>query len=625
MHRFLEILREGPVLFDGAIGTEFYRRGVYLTNNFEELNLSRAHLVRSVHAEYVKSGAQIITTNSYGAHPVRLTRAGLADRAGEIALRAAEIARDAAGESVWVAGSVGPSGAEGARILGPGASEVREGFRMVMDALIAGGGDLLLLETFTHLAEMQLALGVAREAHPDVPVIATMRFEPNEMLLDGSEPEAVADALLEWGADVIGANCGEGPELVFHVARRMLGEGRLVIAQPNAGSPSSIDGRSVYVGNPEYFGVYGKRMLKSGIRSVGGCCGTTPAHIHSMRGAVRMMGGAQAARRVPAEVHAEVVEPDVDRGHRPGPGERSEFARRMAAGKFVVSVEVNPPLGLDPGPCIEAARALKAAGVDVINTADGPRASVRMSNLSSAVRVQQETGMEVLLHMCTRDRNLLALQADLLGAHVLGIRNLVVITGDPPKMGDYPDATAVYDLDSIDLLKWIDGYNHGVDPTGRAIDAPTRFHVATGAEPGALDYDRELRRLERKVANGADLVMTQPVYDPRVMERFLDDVAHLEVPVLMGLLPLASHRNAEFLHANVPGMNIPDDVRARMKSAGGGDGGRAEGVRIAQDALLALRDRVQGAYIMPPFGRYQMAIDLLSCLGEDWKVVPSTA
>ena len=622
MHRFLEILRDGPVLFDGAIGTEFYRRGIYLTANFEELNLSRAHLVRSVHAEYVKSGAQVITTNSYGAHPMRLERAGLADRAEEIARRAAEIARDAAGEAVWVAGSIGPSGAEGARILGPGAKAVRGGFRVQMDALIAGGVDIFLIETFTHLAEMQLAVSVARETHPDVPIVATMRFEPNQKLLDGSEPEDVAAALQEWGADVIGANCGEGPELVFHVARRMLGDDRLVIAQPNAGSPESIDGRSVYVGNPEFFGVYGKRMLKAGIRAVGGCCGTTPNHIHSMRGAVRMMGGAQSARRVVHQVAVHASDEAIERGARPKPAERSEFARRMTAGKFVVSVEINPPLGLDPAPCIEAAAALKAAGVDAINTADGPRASVRMSNLSSAVRVQQETGMEVLLHMCTRDRNLLALQADLLGAHVLGIRNLVVITGDPPKMGDYPDATAVYDLDSIDFLKWIDGYNHGVDPTGRAIDAPTRFHVATGAEPGALDYDREIRRLERKIANGADFVMTQPVYDPRVMEKFLDDTAHLDVPILMGLLPLASHRNAEFLHENVPGVNIPDDVRARMKSAGGGDGGRAEGVKIAQEALLSMRDRLRGAYVMPPFGRYQMAIDLLDCLGEDWKAVP---
>ena len=622
-HRFVQILRDGPLLFDGAIGTEFYRRGVYLTNNFEELNLTRPHLVRSVHNEYVKSGAQVITTNSYGANRLRLERAGLGDKTVEINFAAATIARESAGESVWVAGSLGPSGASGARILGPDSAQIRAAFREQMDALMEGGVDILLLETFTLLPEMQLALSVAREAHPELPVIAQMRFESNQRLLDGSEPENVAQALVQWGADVIGVNCGEGPDLVFHVAQRMLGFDRPVVAQPNAGSPESIEGRSVYVGNPEFFGVYGRRMLKAGIRGVGGCCGTTPSHIHSMRGAVRMMGGSTSWRRVESD-EVEVIgeRAGVEVQERVPPEQRSEFARRLAAGKFVVSVEVNPALCLDPSPCIEAARLLQAAGVDVINTADGPRASVRMSNLASALRVQQETGMEVLLHMCTRDRNLLALQADLLGAHVLGIRNLVVITGDPPKMGDYPDATAVYDLDSIGLLELIDGYNHGIDPSGKQIDEPTRFCLATGAEPAALDYDRELRRLERKIAAGADLVMTQPVYDPRVMERFLDDTAHLGVPILMGLLPLASHRNAEFLAENVPGMSVPDEVRARMKGAGGGDRGRAEGVKIAQEALLALRHRVQGAYIMPPFGRYEMAIELLACLGDGWKSVP---
>jgi methionine synthase / methylenetetrahydrofolate reductase(NADPH) len=623
-HRFLQLLREGPLLFDGAIGTEFYRRGVYLTNNFEELNLTRPHLVRSVHSEYVKSGAQVVTTNSYGANRLRLDRAGLADKTVDINVAAAILAREAAGEQVWVAGSVGPSGAEGARILGPGSAEIRAAFREQMDALVEGGVDVLLLETFTLLPEMQLALAVAREAHPDVPVIAQMRFESNQHLLDGSEPENVAQALVQWGADVIGVNCGEGPELVFHVAQRMLGLDRPVIAQPNAGSPESIEGRSVYVGNPEFFGVYGRRMLKAGISAVGGCCGTTPNHIHSMRGAVRMMGDSASRLRLESsEVHVLDVPAEIERRERVPVEQRSVFAQKIARGEFVVSVEVNPPTGLDPSPCIEAARALQAAGIDVINTADGPRASMRMSNLASAVRVQQETGMEVLLHMCTRDRNLLALQADLLGAHVLGIRNLVIITGDPPKMGDYPDATAVYDLDSIGFLELINGYNHGVDPSGKAIDEPTRFCVATGAEPGALDYDRELRRLERKIAAGADLVMTQPVYDPRVMERFLDDTAHLRVPVLMGLLPLASHRNAEFLHENVPGVNIPDDVRARMRAAGGGDRGRAEGVKIAQEALLAMRARIQGAYIMPPFGRHEMAVELIACLGENWKAGPA--
>ncbi len=626
MHRFLEILDAGPVLMDGAIGTEFYRRGVYLTNNFEELNLSRPDLVRSVHNEYLKSGAQVLTTNSYGANRIRLESHGLADRASEINRVAAELAREAGGETIWVAGSVGPTGWGPARILGPDAGCLREAFAQQLEALVEGGVDLFLFETFTGLSEMRTALEVALEHHPEIPRLATMRFEPELALHDGSQPEDVAEALVQWGADVIGANCGEGPQLVFDVALRMLGHGRPVLAQPNAGSPEMLEGRSVYVGNPEFFGVYGRRMLKAGISAVGGCCGTTPSHIHSMRGAVRMMGGAARTSRVPEVPRVRIQSEDHATGgcDRPVVSQRSEFARRLEAGKFVVSVEVNPPLGLDVGPCVEAARALHAAGVDAINTADGPRASVRMSNLASALAVQQQTDMEVVLHICCRDRNLLALQADLLGAHVLGIRNLVIITGDPPKVGDYPDATAVYDLDSIELLKWIDGFNHGIDPTGKPTEGATCFEAGTGAEPAALDYDREIRRLERKVANGADFVMTQPVYDPRVMERFLEDTRHLEVPMLMGLLPLASHRNASFLHAHVPGMQIPPEILDRMEAAGGGAAGRQEGIRIAQEALLALRDRIQGAYIMPPFGRYQMAIDVLECLGSEWKEVPDS-
>lgn len=610
MHRFLEVLNEGPLLFDGAIGTEFYRRGVYLTNNFEELNLSQPHLVRSVHEEYVKSGAQVITTNSYGANRIRLDRFGLGAQAREFNLAAARLAREAAGEAVWVAGSVGPSGADGARILGPGAQEVRDAFAEQIDALVEGGVDLILLETFTHLVEIRLVLELARATHPDVPVIASMRFEPDRKLADGSEPEAVAAALADWGADVLGANCGQGPELVFNVAQRMLGAGKPILAEPNAGSPEMVDGRTVYVGNPEFFGVYGRRMLKAGIRAVGGCCGTTPSHIHSMRGAVRMMGGGSGWQRVPGSVTRVESLAAADRMARIPVDQRSALAQKMAAGKFVVSVEVNPPIGLDPTPAVEAACALTAAGIDVINTADGPRATVRMNNLAAALAMQA-AGAEVLLHICCRDRNLLALQGDLLGAHALGIRNLVIITGDPPKVGDYPDATAVYDLDSIELLRWVNGFNHGVDPTGKRLEACTNFHVATGAEPGALDYDRELRRLERKIAAGADFVMTQPVFDPRVMERFLDDTSSMGVPILLGLLPLASARNAEFLHEHIPGMNVPEDVRRRMAAAGTGEKARACGVAIARENLLALRDRVQGAYIMPPFGRYEMAVQIL--------------
>lgn len=613
MSTFLETLRERPLLFDGAIGTELYHRGVFLTSNFEELCLTRPALVLEVHRDYREAGAQVLTTNSYGANRFRLERFGLGDKVVEINRAAAELARAGAGHRAWVAGSVGPSGLEPAGFLGSDVA-LRASLEEQIAALVDGGAQLLLLETFAHLAEMKVAMEVARSVAPDLPLLATLRFEDNERLIDGSAPEDVATALKHWGADVIGVNCGEGPELVFRVARRMLEVGVPLLAQPNAGTPSGLEGRTIYVGNPEYFGVYGRRMLKAGIQALGGCCGTTPDHIQRMQGAIRMMGGVDVRTDEPQiEVRDRAAEPGTQRVPA---AERSSFARKLSEGRFVVSVEVNPPHGLDPTPAVEAARQLRDAGVDVINIADGPRASVRMNNLALALRIQHELDMEALLHVCCRDRNLLGLQADLLGAHVLGIRNLVVITGDPPKMGDYPDATAVYDVDSLGLLRMVDGYNQGLDPAGKRMPEPTRFHVATGAEPGALDYDREIARLEAKRDAGADLVMTQPVYDPRTVERFLDDTAHLGLPVLLGLLPLASHRNAEFLHTQVPGMSVPADIRARMKAAGGGQKARDEGVKIAQETLEAMAGRIQGVYIMPPLGHYEMAPRILEVLGD---------
>lgn len=614
-HEFLQTLAERPLLFDGAIGTELYRRGIYLTANFEELVLSRPNLVVQVHRDYLRAGAQVITTNSYGANRIRLERFGLHGVTADINRSAAKLAQEAAGRRAWVAGSVGPSGLEPASYMGPsGEKRLRAAFAEQMGALAEGGASLLLLETFAWLGEMKVALEVAAEAAPGLPVLATMRFEPGGELADGSGPEHVAEALVAWGADVIGANCGEGPGLVFDVGQRMLGHGRPVLCQPNAGSPEVLEGRTIYAGNPEFFGVYGRRMLKAGIGLVGGCCGTTPEHIARMRGAVRMMGGVDLDRGpgVAGEVSVVEGERPCDRPGRVPVEQRSALAQMLAAGEFVVSVEVNPPAGLDMSTELEACRMLRDAGATVINVADGPRASARMTNLVFAERVERDAGLEALLHVCCRDRNLLALQADLLGAHELGLRNLVVITGDPPKVGDYPDATAVYDLDSIGLLKLVGDLNRGLDPAGKQLGEPTRFHVATGAEPAATDRARELMRLERKIAAGADFVMTQPVYDPAVLERFLREIEGFRVPVLVGLLPLASARNADFLHRNVPGMQVPDAIRGRMAAAGSGERARAEGVAISREALDAVRDRVQGAYIMPPLGHYHMAAEILA-------------
>ncbi|MEL6182626.1 MAG: methylenetetrahydrofolate reductase, partial [Myxococcota bacterium] len=391
------------------------------------------------------------------------------------------------------------------------------------------------------------------------------------------------------------------------------------------------DGRHIYMATPEYFGVYARRFFKLGVSMVGGCCGTSPEHIQRIVGAARMMGGGRVEER--AKVVSVATQPSPYTGTDPLPtAEKTQLGHKIrrvyeervrnhtdqrspvSPEHFVVSVEVNPPNGLNPTKALKAARMLKAGGVDVVNIADGPRASVRMSNQALGLLVRRELDMEVILHVCCRDRNLLGLQSDLLADHVLGLHNLVIITGDPPKMGDYPHATPVFDVDSIGLLRIADNFNRGRDLAGKQME-PTRFLCACGAEPAALDYDREIRRLEHKREAGAEFIMTQPVYDPEILHRFIRDTRHLDMPILVGLLPLASHRNAEFLHNEVPGMQIPESIRERMRKVDRGPTARAEGVRIAQEALMGVVDDVVGAYIMPPFGRYSLALDILACVG----------
>jgi homocysteine S-methyltransferase len=460
-----------------------------------------------------------------------------------------------------------------------------------------------------------------------VPVMASVSVDEHGRMADGTTAATVARLMRELGADVIGVNCSDGPMSVLSAVEQMLDLGLPVSAWPNAGLPRRVDERMVYVSTPEYFGVYARRMFKLGVRIVGGCCGTTPEHIKRIAAAARMAAatgdhdaaaGAEAAADLLRAAESPASTWSADGGppvSAPGvsvvPREKKSHLAAKLGKRFVVSVEVNPPIGLDPAHAVAAAKMLKAGGVDVINIADGARAQARMGNLAMAVRVQREAQMETILHVCGRDRNLLGTLAHLLAAHDLGIKNLVVITGDPPKMGDFPDATPVYDLDSIGILKLASRLNHGVDPGGKSLGGATSFLLATGAEPAALNYSREILRLRLKKAAGAEMVMTQPVYDPDVLTRFLDDVEPLGMPVLVGLLPLASFRNAEFLHNEVPGMQVPEMVRERMRKAGGGATGRKEGVQIARGMLEAVRHRVAGAYIMPPLEKHELALEVI--------------
>lgn len=630
---FLERLNDGPMVGDGAMGTQLYERGIFLNHVFENINILRPDLVREIHHAYAQAGAEIIETNSFGANRVRLTSKGLGDEVAAINRRAVELAREGAGESVYLAGSVGPSGQTPTILTEAERGALEDAYCEQCGILAEGGVDLLMLETFRLVSELHLAIrGARRAVGPDFPIVAMVAFDSDALSGDGATPERAVELLSEWGANVAGVNCIEGPQIVFHSAERMVGRGIPICAQPNAGYPQRIDGRMVYMSTPEYFGEYAKRMFQIGVSIVGGCCGTGPDHIRWTSNAARMLSGGRV--RIFAAPRTEAPEPLV--GEEPiSTAEKTPLAgkvvrvyeERVKQGvgrgsvtreNFVVSVEVNPPTGTDLAFQMRGARMLADAGVDCINSSDGPRASIRVPNSVLTQMIQQKVGVETLLHVCCRDRNVLRLTTDLLGSHVLGLHNLLIITGDPPKTeGDYPHATAVFDLDAIGLLRLASNMNRGFDPAGKPMKEPTRFFLACGAEPGALDYDRELRRLELKKAAGAEMIMTQPVYDGQLLRRFLEDTRHLDMPVLVGLLPLASHQNALFLHHEVPGMQVPKDILDRMAAVEKGPASLMEGVRIAQEALGEVLDDVVGAYIMPPLGRYEAAVKILEIIGYE--------
>jgi methionine synthase I (cobalamin-dependent)/5,10-methylenetetrahydrofolate reductase len=624
-------IEAGPLLLDGAMGSLLYERGVLHTRSYDELNTAQPELVRKVHEDYVAAGADVIETNTFGANRIALARHGLADQIQAINRAGIELARSAAGDRAYVAGAVGPTGVNFGIATRTERKLARFALAEQIDTLVLAGADAIALETFSSILEMEEAINVARERGPKVPVFAMMTFDGQGRSDGGLGPAEIADRLIAAGADVVGGNCGLGPSELYQVVTSMVGRGKPVIAQPNAGLPASVEGRTLYVANPEHFGVFARRMLKSGVRMVGGCCGTTPQHTRAMLGAVRMLRGesdkldTQQPKRTaitnPASPYSDVGTIELSTKPTAAPtakhplASRSRLGARIANGEFAVSVELTSPAGLDTSKTIQQVEQLIAGGVDTVNIADGPRASARMANVAVCAQIAMKTQCEPILHVCSRDRSFLGLVAHLLGAQGLGLRNLVIITGDPPKMGDYPFSTPVYDVDSIGLLRIAAGLNAGVDPAGKECD-PTSFVLATGAEPGAHDRERELRRLEEKKAAGAELVMTQPVYDPRTLERFLDDAKPLGLPVMVGILPLASHRNAEFLHNEVPGMGIPAEYRERMAKVGSGPAARAEGIKIAQEALAAVKHRVAGVYVMPPFNRVDAALTVLEVVRD---------
>lgn len=593
------------------MGTMLYSKGIYLNACFDELNLTNPGIVQEVHRDYVRSGADIIETNTFGANRFKLKKYGLNDKVAEINRAGARIAREEAGADVFLAGSIGPLGVKVEPWGQLAAEEAEAAFAEQARALQEGGVDVFILETFADVHEIECAVRGIRKAAPDVPVIAEMTIGEDGNSLYGTSPEVFTNELESLGTQVIGVNCSVGPAPMLQCIERMVKVTALPLsAMPNAGIPREVDGRNLYLCSPDYMAEYAKRFIMTGVRIIGGCCGTTPAHIKAMRAAIK-------ALQPPRRAMAAAIHLSEARGVPQIPmGKKSALGKKLEGRKFVTSVEVVPPRGHDPSLAIEAVRKLEKRGVDGINIPDGPRASARMSPMVLASILTASTKMDIILHYTCRDRNLLGMQSDFLGLQAQHVRNVLIITGDPPKLGDYPDATAVFDVDSIGLAGFISCLNRGFDIGGKKLDKPTSFLIGVGVNPGAIDLDNEIHRFERKVEAGAEFAITQPIFDVRLLEQFLKRTGACGIPILGGIWPLWSLRNAEFMHNEVPGTSIPTETMERMRRAQdqSPESARREGVEIAREILGRIKSMVQGVQISPPFGKYDLAIEVLQAL-----------
>jgi len=602
------------VVFDGAMGTQLYAKGVFINQCYDELNLRAPDLVRDVHRAYVDAGAEVIETNTFGANRIKLSQFGLGGQVGEINEAAAKIAATAGEGDALVAGAVGPLGVR-LEPYGPTSlDEARAAFTEQMRGLVAGGVDLFLLETFADVHEIEQAILAARDVDRDMPVIAQMTIGTDCLTPYGVSAEDVAKTLDAFGADIIGLNCSVGPQTILDAIEKMAPVTRRKLsAQPNAGMPREVSGRSMYMASPEYMATYALHLVHAGARIVGGCCGTTPEHIAAMVEGIRPLSPRTAMAPSVVRRKQRPDAPEEAVGVDPVPfAERSKFAAKIARGEFVTSVEIVPPRGVDASRMIRDCRSLKDAGVDAVNVPDGPRAQSRMGAVLTSLLIEQQVGIETVVHYCCRDRNLLGMLSDLLGAAAVGLRNILIITGDPPKMGPYPNATAVFDIDSIGLTNLVARLNRGLDPGGNAIGAPTSYAIGVGVNPAALDIPHEIKRFEWKVEAGAEYAITQPVFDVDQLESFMKKIEHVRIPIIAGIWPLVSVRNAEFLANEVPGVSVPDHVIARMRRAGekSKEAGVAEGIAIAREMLDRVMPIVQGAQVSAPFGKVELALDV---------------
>jgi len=604
-------IKQGPILCDGAMGTllDLYE---YPELPHEIQNIKNPDIVVRIHREYIEAGAEIIQTNTFSANRLRLAQFHLEDKVEEINRRGVELAREAAGETVYVAGSVGPTG----KLLEPigklKLSKAREAFREQIEVLVNAGVDLLILETFVSLHELDEAITAAKET-TDLPIVAQKAFPEDGAILSGSFPVEVVEHLIARGVDVVGANCTVGPQRMFSIIRSMYKDGVVMSAQPAAGIPTLLNGRSIYHATPEYLATYARELVQGGVTLIGACCGSTPAHIRAIKRVLDDLKGQplevklkeRAKTNVQTREHLVVETPE-------GAGDRSRFARNIGK-KFLVTVELDVPRGLEMSSLIEGARTLQRYGIDAVNITDGARARLRMSSIALSYLVQQQTGVEAMTHLATRDRNMIGLQAELLGAHALGLRNILCITGDPTSIGDYPQATSVFDIDSPGLIRAVKSMNEGRDLMGNTIEGRTSFLIACAVNAMADNLDHEIEKLERKIAAGAEIAFTQPIYDMRTLEQLLRRIDRWHLPVMLGILPLRSYKHADFLHNEIPGMVIPQAIRERLRSAG--DRAGEVGIEMAIAFLNEAKSLVAGAYLMPPFTKYEVVPKILDGIG----------
>jgi methionine synthase I (cobalamin-dependent)/5,10-methylenetetrahydrofolate reductase len=620
MRSFREVLENRePVLFDGAMGTVLYNKGLFINRCFEEANLSHQGMVREIYAEYLHAGAKVLTTNTFGANSFKLRGHNLQDQILEINRTSAAVAKAVADGQAWVAGSVGPLGVR-IEPWGPTSfDEARAAFREQVKGLIEGGVDLICLETFSDISEIQQAVLAVRDVDKKIPLIAHMVINPDGNTPIGTPLEWAMKKLDEWDVDAVGLNCSVGPvPMMTALAKIQSVTSKPISFQPNAGLPKTVDGRQIYMSTPEYMAEFAKDFLQAGVQFVGGCCGTAPEHIRAMGNAFRhytAMAGHERKEnsRARSEGKIQEVPKEVETVARVVAQEKSKWARKIALGEMAYSVELLPPPGVSPEKILKSSVALREAGIDAVNIPDGPRASARMSAILTAVMIEQRAGIETVLHYTCRDRNLLGMQSDMLGAHAIGLRNMLLVTGDPPKMGSYPNATGVFDVDAIGLTNMVHRLNGGIDLGGRSIGEPTALSIGVGVNPVHRDFEYEMKRFKYKVEAGAEWAITQPVFDPASMFRFLEYLykENIKIPIIAGVWPLLSHRNAVFMNNEVPGVVIPASIIKRMADVTDPDDAKKVGVDIAREMVNELGNKVQGIQLSAPFGRVELALAII--------------